>query len=479
MQAAFFKVSGVVDPEFAFKEIEKMIEKSYGKKGAEVVSKNVSAIYKALDALEEVNYPESWADATTGATFEPEEAPRYVCENIFPMIELKGDKLPVSAFNADGTVPTGTTRYEKRGIAVQVPVWIPENCIQCNQCSFVCPHAVIRPYLSRLEDLKGAPDGFTTLDGKAKDIEGWQYRIQLSPLDCTGCGNCVDVCPAKEKALEVKPLEEVLDREDARFRFAESLPQPEVDVAPHTVRGSQYRKPFFEYSGACAGCGETPYIKVVTQLFGNRMVIANATGCSSIYGGNAPTVPYTVDGSGRGPAWASSLFEDNAEFGFGYSLAINQQRSKLIDTVNRVMYTGVSAPFKEALQNWWEVKDRGEASLEAAARVRELLEAEKPQPDNAGLLHEIREKASLLPKRSIWIIGGDGWAYDIGFGGLDHVIAGGADVNLLVLDTEVYSNTGGQSSKATPTAAMAKFASAGKEMGKKDLGLMAEYRIPM
>ena len=473
MQAAFFKLSGVVEPEFAFKEIEKMIEKSYGKKGVDVVSKNVSAIYEALDALEEVNYPESWADATTGATFQPEEAPRYVCENIFPMIELKGDELPVSAFNADGTVPTGTTRYEKRGIAAQVPVWIPENCIQCNQCAFICPHAVIRPYLSRPEDLEGAPDGFVTLDGKAKDIKGWQYRIQPSPLDCTGCGNCVDICPAKEKALGMKPLEEALDREDAKFRFAESLPEPEVDITPHTVRGSQYHKPFFEYSGACAGCGETPYIKVVTQLFGNRMVIANATGCSSIYGGNAPTVPYTVDRSGRGPAWASSLFEDNAEFGFGYSLGINQQRAKLMDTVNRALQTGISASLKEALQNWLEVKDRGETSLKASERIGELLEAEKPQPDNAELLHEIREKADLLPKRSIWIIGGDGWAYDIGFGGLDHVIASGADVNLLVLDTEVYSNTGGQSSKATPTAAMAKFASAGKEMGKKDLGLMA------
>ncbi|MFO7952794.1 MAG: pyruvate:ferredoxin (flavodoxin) oxidoreductase [Bacillota bacterium] len=473
MQAAFFKLSEVIDPDLAFKEIEKMIQKTYGKKGADVVEKNVNAIYKALEAIEEVNYPQEWAVATTGATYEPEEAPQYVCDTIYPMIELRGDELPVSAFTPDGTVPTGTTKYEKRGVAVYVPVWLPENCIQCNQCSFVCPHAVIRPYLAREEDLVNAPKAFTTLDGKAKDIKGLKYRIQLSPLDCTGCGNCVDVCPAKEKALEMKPLEEVVDIEDANFRYAENLPEVDIDIKTNTVRGSQFRKPLFEYHGACAGCGETPYIKVITQLFGNRMIIANATGCSSIYGGNAPTVPYTTDRSGRGPAWASSLFEDNAEFGFGYSLAINQQRSKLIEAVNQAIQAGVSSQLEEKLQSWLEVKDKGDPSLEAADQVRKTLEAETPSNNNSELLSEIREQSDLLPKRSIWIIGGDGWAYDIGYGGLDHVISTGADVNLLVLDTEVYSNTGGQSSKATPTAAIAKFAAAGKETRKKDLGLMA------
>ena len=473
MQAAFFKLSGVIDPDLAYKEIEKMIEKSYGKKGADIVEQNVSAIYRAIEALEEVKYPDDWSEATNGAVFTPEEAPQYVRDTIYPMTALKGDLLPVSAFNPDGTVPTATTRYEKRGIAIQVPIWLPENCIQCNQCSFVCPHAVIRPYLARPEDLAGAPDSFATVEGSSKDTKGLHYRIQISPLDCTGCGNCVDVCPAREKALEMKPLDEVVTPEDANFRYAESLPELELDIAANTVRGSQYRKPLFEYSGACAGCGETPYIKVITQLFGNRMVIANATGCSSIYGGNAPTVPYTVDSRGRGPAWASSLFEDNAEYGYGYWLGNTQQRAKLIDLVTQVIETKISGPFKEALQNWLEVKDRGEESLRATDRVRELLEAEKPGTENAALLDEIREKSSLLPKRSIWIFGGDGWAYDIGFGGLDHVISTGADVNLLVLDTEVYSNTGGQSSKATPTAAIAKFAAAGKEMRKKDLGLMA------
>ncbi len=473
MQSAFFKLSEVIDPDLAYKEIEKMIEKTYGKKGANVVEMNVNAIYKALEAIEEIIYPASWADAETGATFEPEEAPQYVCDTVYPMIELKGDDLPVSAFNPDGTVPTATTRYEKRGIAVNVPVWIPENCIQCNQCSFVCPHAVIRPYVARDEDLDGAPEAFVTLDGKARDIKGLKYRLQLSPLDCTGCANCVDVCPSKNKALEMKPFEEVTAVEDTNFRFAESLPEVDFDYNPKTVRGSQFRKPLFEYSGACAGCGETPYIKVITQLFGNRMVISNATGCSSIYGGNAPTVPYTVDSRGRGPAWASSLFEDNAEFGFGYSLAINQQRKRLVDLVEEALNSDISSSLQEAFQGWLEVKDQGDASLAATDRVRKLLEAEKPQSGNEAVLAEIKEKSGLLPKRSIWIIGGDGWAYDIGFGGLDHVIASGADVNLLVLDTEVYSNTGGQSSKSTPTAAIAKFAASGKEMRKKDLGLMA------
>ncbi|MGM0653344.1 MAG: pyruvate:ferredoxin (flavodoxin) oxidoreductase [Bacillota bacterium] len=473
MQAAFFKLSEVIEPELAFKEIEKMIDKTYGKKGADIVEKNVEAIYKGLEALEEVKYPESWADAETGATFEPEEAPEYVCDTIYPMIELKGDNLPVSAFNPDGTVPTGTTQYEKRGIAIQVPIWIPENCIQCNQCSFVCPHAAIRPYVAKAEDLEDAPESFVTLEGSAKDIKGMRYRIQVTPLDCTGCGNCVDVCPAKEKALAMKPLEEVKDIEDANFRYAEQLPDPEIEVNPNTVRGSQYRKPLFEFSGACAGCGETPYVKVITQLYGNRMIVANATGCSSIYGGNAPTVPYTVDRKGRGPAWASSLFEDNAEFGYGYSLAVEHQREKLVDQVKEVLEKDISDPLKNALNKWLEVKDEGEPSLKAADEVRELLEVEKLKADNEKLLKHIQDNANLLPKRSIWIFGGDGWAYDIGFGGLDHVISTGADVNILVMDTEVYSNTGGQSSKATPTGAIAKFAAAGKEMRKKDLGLMA------
>ena len=473
MQSAFFKLSGVIDAELAFKEIEKMINLSYGKKGVEIVEKNVAAIYRGVEALEEIKYPAAWAETTTGAEFKPEAAPQYVVETIYPMIALKGDGLPVSAFNPDGVVPTGTTRYEKRGVAINVPHWISENCIQCNQCSFVCPHAAIRPYLAKPEDLTEAPEEFITLEGSSKDIKGYRYRIQVSPLDCTGCGNCADICPAKEKALVMRPLDELRNTEDKNYRFAETLPVVDLNINPNTVRGSQFRKPLFEFSGSCAGCGETPYIKVITQLFGNRMVVANATGCSSIYGGNAPTVPYTTDHTGRGPAWASSLFEDNAEFGYGYSLAINQRRAKLTAWVEELLQTPVSDALKEALKHWLAVKDKGEESLKAADKVRELLRAENPGPENKNLISSILNEASLLTKRSVWIFGGDGWAYDIGYGGLDHVIATGADVNILVLDTEVYSNTGGQSSKSTPIGAIAKFAAAGKEMRKKDLGLMA------
>lgn len=476
MQSAFFKVTGVIDTDLAFKEIEKMIHKSYGKKGAKTVEKNVAAIEKGAEALEEIRYSAKWAEATTGASFTPEEAPRAVREVIYPIIELKGDDLPVSAFNADGTVITGTTRYEKRGIAVQVPVWIPEHCIQCNQCSFVCPHAAIRPYLARPENMADAPQNFTVKEAGGKDVSGLLYRIQVSPLDCTGCGNCVDICPAKQPPLVMKPLDEAVEEEDANFRFAEKLPELELEIAPHTVRGSQFRKPLFEYSGACAGCGETPYIKVVTQLFGERMLIANATGCSSIYGGNAPTVPYTINGKGRGPAWASSLFEDNAEFGYGYFLAVTQLRNKLSALVEDALQTeDLPRSLQRAFQRWLEVKGEGEPSLAAADQVANLLTEAitKASGKTKALLEQIQEAADLLPKRSIWIIGGDGWAYDIGFGGLDHVISTQADVNLLVLDTEVYSNTGGQSSKSTPTAAIAKFAAAGKETRKKDLGMMA------
>ncbi len=475
MQSAFFEVTGVIDRKLAFEQIEKMINKSYGKKGAKIVEKNVAAMKKGVEALEEINYPAAWAEATEGAVFTPEDAPEKVRKVIYPMLELKGDELPVSAFNPDGTVDTGTTRYEKRGIAVNVPVWVPEHCIQCNQCSFVCPHAAIRPYLARPEDLAEAPQSFETKKAIGKELAGFNYRIQVSPLDCTGCGNCADICPAKQPALEMKPLDEVREVEDANFRFAEKLPEVKANVPMHTVKGSQFRKPLFEYSGACAGCGETPYIKVITQLFGERMLIANATGCSSIYGGNAPTVPYSFNSKGRGPAWASSLFEDNAEYGYGFYLGVAQQRDRLVELIQKSLEQELPEALRQEFQNWLEVKDQGEASLEAADRIAPLLEkaVTEAKGETRALLEQILEGADLLPKRSIWIIGGDGWAYDIGYGGLDHVISTGADVNILVLDTEVYSNTGGQSSKATPTAAIARFAAAGKETRKKDLGMMA------
>jgi len=479
MQTAFFQVSKVIDNKLAFEKMEEMIQKTYGKKGENIVKMNVAAISKAVEALEEINYPASWAEATTGAVYTPEEAPQYVREVIYPMVELKGDDLPVSSFSPDGVVPTGTTRYEKRGIAVQVPVWLPEHCIQCNQCAFICPHAAIRPYLARPEDLANAPETFITKESSGKETKGWRYRIQVSPLDCTGCYNCVDVCPAKEKALAMKALDEVREIEDANFRFAESLPEPDLDIPAHTVRGSQFKKPLFEYSGACSGCGETPYIKVITQLFGTRMLIANATGCSSIYGSNTPTCPYTVDSKGRGPAWASSLFEDNAEYGYGYYLGVSHQRDELAALVEKALKMELPDDLKTALEQWLAVKDKGDESLKAAEQIVPLLDKAlgAATGETRQVLAEIKERVDLLPKRSIWIIGGDGWAYDIGYGGLDHVLASGADVNVLVLDTEVYSNTGGQTSKATPMGAIARFAAAGKAIGKKDLGLMAmSYR---
>ena len=489
MQAAFFKLADVIPYEDADRYMKEYAKKTYGKKGDAIVQKNWDAIDIAISGLKEVKVPAEWANATTGAEAIKVKATKHFDEVIAPILAQEGDKLPVSAFNPSGIVPTGTTKYEKRGIAVKVPKWNIDKCIQCNQCSLVCPHACIRPYL--VDETAERPESFAAKKAIGKEFAGKLFRIQVSPMDCTGCGNCVDICPAKEKALTMEPLH-TQTAEEANWEFAQTL--PEVDPATvnkKTVKGSQFLKPLFEFSGACAGCGETPYVKLVTQLFGDRMLIANATGCSSIYGGSAPTCPYTVNDKGQGPAWANSLFEDNAEFGFGMNLATNQRRAKLADTVRKLIAVEwCAADIKEAGAEWLENMEDAEGSRKAGDK---LLAACKAGIDLSGtpyeakwlangkicdcdackLAREVIASADMLTKKSQWIFGGDGWAYDIGYGGVDHVLAQGEDVNILVLDTEVYSNTGGQSSKSTPTGSIAKFAASGKKTRKKDLGLMA------
>ena len=474
LQSAFFQIANVIPPADATKYIKEAIFATYGDKGEKIVNMNYAAVDSATSHLVQIDYPATWAEATeAAATAEP--ATPFVDNVVRPVQSLKGNELPVSAFTPDGIMPTGTTAYEKRGIAINVPRWIPENCIQCNQCSFVCPHAVIRPFVATEEDLADAPEEFVTIKGTGRDLADLRYRIQVSPLDCTGCGNCAQVCPSKEKSLVMEPLADHALVQDKNWNFALGLPNRAEHVAPTNVKGSQFRQPLFEFSGACAGCGETAYIKLATQLFGDRMMIANATGCSSIYGGSAPTCPYTMNEHGHGPSWANSLFEDNAEFGFGMNLAQEARRSQLAEMMAGLLDQDIPAELKEALQLWIDNLNDADVTRTAAAQIRELLPTaiEQTTGDLQEVLQSILDNADILVKKSVWIIGGDGWAYDIGYGGLDHVLASGADVNVLVLDTEVYSNTGGQASKATPTGAVAKFASAGKRTRKKDLGMMA------
>ena len=474
MQAAFFKLADIIPYEKADEYMKAYAKKSYGKKGDAVVKMNWDAIDVAISGLKEVEVPEAWLTATTGAEAVKVEATEYFDTIVSPILAQEGDKLPVSAFPIDGAVPTGTTKYEKRGIAVKVPEWDITKCIQCGQCSLVCPHAAIRPYLIAEEDLKDAPEAFETKAALGPKFKGLKYRMQVSVLDCTGCENCVQVCPAKEKALVMKPLA-TQTAQEANWEFAQKLPEFQGELNLKTVKDSQFKKPLFEFSGACAGCGETPYVKLITQLFGDRMIIANATGCSSIYGGSAPTCPYTVNEKGHGPAWANSLFEDNAEFGFGMNLGTTQRRNKVMDNIIALKDKCPDwKEFQEAADEWLAGKDDAEASKKASEKILACVEGCKDCGcDCDDLCKAIYADKDLLVKKSIWIFGGDGWAYDIGYGGLDHVLACGEDVNVLVLDTEVYSNTGGQASKSSPTGAVAKFAAAGKRTKKKDLGLMA------
>ena len=477
-QAAFFKLADIIPVEDAVKYLKDSIQKTYGKKGEKIVNMNCQAVDAGINSLVKVDVPASWANATEPSKESDTEEPAFIKDILRPMNAQKGNDLPVSAFLGyeDGTFPNGTAAYEKRGVAVNVPEWITENCIQCNRCSFICPHACIRPVLVNEEELQNAPEAFKTKKAIGKGFDGLQYRIQVSPMDCTGCGNCADVCPAKEKALVMKPFDsQEVEVENWAYAVDPAKVAPKGDIMNvKTVKGSQFRQPLMEFSGACAGCGETAYIKLVTQLFGDRMMIANATGCSSIWGGSAPSTPYTVNHEGKGPSWANSLFEDNAEYGLGQHLAVEQIRGKLTDDIQQLVSLATDENGKQVFQNWLDNKDNGEASVEASKAVVELINKAEPKTEETkALLESVKSRADYLVKRSQWILGGDGWAYDIGYGGLDHVLASGENINVLVFDTEVYSNTGGQSSKATPVAAMAKFAASGKRSRKKDLGMMA------
>ena len=471
MQTAFFKLAEVIPFEQAVTLLKESIKKTYGNKGEKIVNMNIAAVDKALDALVEVKVPAEWADAKDACCGCHHDDPEYIREVVRPMLAQQGDKLPVSCFSPDGTVPLGTTAFEKRGVAIMIPEWQVENCIQCCQCSLVCPHAAIRPVVATPEELEGAPASFVTKDAIGKELKGLKFRIQVYAEDCLGCGSCAEVCPAKVKALVMKPLETQIDDQKANLAFAEEHVEIKDNlVARDTLKGSQLQQPLLEFSGACAGCGETPYAKLVTQLFGERMYIANATGCSSIWGGSAPTTPYCANKDGFGPAWGNSLFEDAAEFGLGIYAGYEQRRNRLAGLIEEAKgIEGISQELAEALQGWLDNREDAEQSRAYGDKILAAMDGMPASP----VLDAIWEMNDMLTKKSVWIFGGDGWAYDIGYGGLDHVLASGKDVNVLVMDTEVYSNTGGQASKATPLGSIAKFAASGKRTGKKDLGRMA------
>ncbi|MCK4957992.1 MAG: pyruvate:ferredoxin (flavodoxin) oxidoreductase, partial [Planctomycetes bacterium] len=483
MQTAFFKISGVLAVDQSIKAIKDAIRKTYGKKGEKIVEMNNSAVDAALDRLFEVTVPDKATSSTNMLPSVPADAPKFIKEVTGEILAGRGDKLPVSKMPCDGKFPTATTQYEKRNIGVHIPEWLPDTCIQCGQCSFVCPHATIRIKAYDAEQLENAPEGFKSADAKGRDFGGMKFTVQVAPEDCTGCMVCVVQCPGQEKDADKKPTgrkainmvlqEPVRARESKCYEHFLSIPNTDPEKFKlASVKGSQLVQPLFEYSGACAGCGETANIKLLTQLFGDRLYIGNATGCSSIYGGNLPTTPYAKRSDGRGPTWSNSLFEDNAEFGMGMRLAVNKFRAYAEELLDKAVEAKcIDAALIGEIKAAMDEQTSQEAIELQRGRVEKLKGlCEKSKCDGCKQLLTV---ADYLVNKSVWVVGGDGWAYDIGYGGLDHVLASGKNVNVLVLDTEVYSNTGGQMSKSTPRAAIAKFAAAGKTTPKKNMGLIA------
>jgi pyruvate-ferredoxin/flavodoxin oxidoreductase len=480
MQTAFFKITNIIPAEKAIELTKEHLRQQFQKKGEAIIQMNNKAVDSAVENIKEVSVPSSKSDITSSAPelkLVSDNATDFAKDVVHPIMHLKGDTIPVSKMPLDGVTQTATAKLEKRGVAVRVPEWIKENCIQCGMCSFVCPHAAIRTKQMTPENLKGAPQTFETLNSNLKNDKNLKFKVQVYPEDCVDCELCVEMCPTKNKSLKMVPLEQAREKgEVENQRFFDELPDNVTDGAVvGTIKETQLNTHYFEFSGACAGCGETPYVRLLTQLFGNRMIIANATGCSSIYGGSFPTTPYTIDKEGRGPAWANSLFEDNAEYGFGMRLAVDERRENLKEVVQKLIASGTTQRLNDALQKMlaiWEEKGKEQRIAE-----KEILSAlpeavEKVYGNSALIINELLKLKDYFVEKSIWILGGDGWAYDIGFGGLDHVLAQGKNVKVLVLDTETYSNTGGQMSKSTPRGATAKFATAGKETPKKNLGLM-------
>ncbi len=478
MQTCFFAISGILDKDEAIAKIKDTIQKTYGKKGEAIVQKNFAAVDQALSGLHELPLPGAAVKGVELIPLIPEHAPEFVREVIAPMLEQRGDGLPVSAMPLDGRWPSDTAKWEKRNIAQEIPIWDPSCCTQCMKCVTVCPHATIRGKFFDPEELEKAPEDFQSVDFKDRNLKGKKFTIQVAPEDCTGCSLCVQVCPAKNrkepkfKAINMKPHKDFKDVEAENWDFFLNLPNPDKKDLDMKIKSVQFRQPYFEFNGACQGCGETPYVKLLTQLFGDRLLIANATGCSSIYGGNLPTTPYTCDSNGRGPAWSNSLFEDNAEFGLGIRLGVEKRK----EIAESIITRHADALDKELIEEIIAAPQVTDEDIELQRERVERLKSLVTQIPDARDAERLGSLIDHLVEKSVWIMGGDGWAYDIGFGGLDHVLASGKNINVLVLDTEVYSNTGGQQSKSTPIGAVAKFAAGGKAIGKKDLGLIAsEY----